>query len=188
MRNLVLIAGLGIALAGCDKGPSTEESARQTGDIRLENATAEEVIKQAAAAESKNRIQPGEWENSVQILSADMPGAPEMLRKKMNEEIKKPRTNKECKKADDAKAIDFAKLAPAAQGCTFPKYVIADGKIDADMVCTGAFGPIKMSIKGTQGTSAYDITVTQSQPLPGQSAESKMTLRATGKRLGDCKS
>lgn len=188
MRKLVLIMGLGAALAGCNKGPSTEDSARKTGDIRLENASAEEVLKQAAAAQDKNKIQPGEWENTVQLVTSEMPGAPEMLRKQMEAEMKKPpEAKKECKRAEDVKAIDFTKLAPAAQGCTFPKYVVADGRIDANMVCKGPFGPVRMTIGGTQTPTSYDITMTQQQAMPGQSAESKMTIRATGKRLGDCK-
>lgn len=188
MRKLVLLAGLGVALAGCDKGPSTEDSARSSGEIRLENATAEEVMKQAAAAQEKNRMQPGEWENTFQLVSADMPGAPEMLRKKMAEEAKKPpSTTRECRKAEDAKAMDFTKLAPATQGCTFPKYVMANGKVDAKMECKGPFGPVKMTINGTQSPSSYDMTVTTEQTPPGGSAQSKMTIRATGKRLGECK-
>jgi hypothetical protein len=188
MRVLVLTIGLGVALAGCNKGPSTEDSARQTGDIRLENATAEEVLKQAAAAQSKNKIQPGEWENTVQLVASEMPGAPEVLRKRMEAETKKPpEAKKECRKVDDVKAIDFTKLAPAAQGCTFPKYVVADGRIDANMVCKGPFGPVRMTINGSQTPTSYDITMTQQQALPGQNAESTMTIRATGKRLGDCK-
>ncbi|HEX8301618.1 DUF3617 domain-containing protein [Sphingomonas sp.] len=188
MRKLLLMMSVGAALAGCDKGPSTAESAAKTGDIRLENATAEEVMKQAAAAQDKNKMQPGEWENTVQLVSAEMPGVPEMLRKQMEAEAKKPpETKKECKKEEDSKAIDFTKLAPAAQGCTFPKYVAADGKLDAEMECKGPFGPVKMTISGSQSSTSYGITMTQAQSMPGQTAQSKMTIRATGKRIGACK-
>lgn len=186
MRKLVMTIGLCAALAGCNKGATTEESARKTGDIRLENASADEVIKQAAAAQDKNRMQPGEWENSVQLVSVEMPGAPEALRKQMEAEVKKPpETRKECRKAEDASGLDFTKLAPAAKGCAFPKYVVADGKIEADMVCEGPTGSAKITIRGSQSATSYDVTMTQS--LPGQGAENKMTVRTTGKRIGDCK-
>lgn len=189
MRNLVLIAGLGMALAGCNKGPSTEETAKATGEIRLENASAEEVMKQAAAAQDKNQIKPGEWENTVHLISAEMPGAPEMLRKQMEAETKKPpEAKKECKRAEDVKAVDFSKLAPQAQGCVFPTYVIAGGRIDATMECKSPAGPVKMTIHGTQTSTAYDITMTQEQSIPGAPGPSKMTIKATGKRLGDCQS
>ncbi|RYY28317.1 MAG: DUF3617 domain-containing protein [Sphingomonadales bacterium] len=189
MRNLVLIVGLGVAVAGCNKGPTTEETARATGDIRLENVSAEEVMKQAAAAQDKNKIQPGEWENTLQILAVEMPGAPEALRKQIEAEAKKPpETKKECKKAEDAKAIDFSQMGAVTKGCTFSKYVQANGKIDADMACNGPFGPVSMQIAGTQTATAYDVTMTQLQTAPGASAQSKLTVRASGKRLGECKS
>jgi hypothetical protein len=188
MRVSLLALSAAIALAGCNNGPSTAESAAKTGDIRLENATAEEVVKQVAAAQDKNKIQPGEWENSVQIVAAEMPGVPEAMRKQVEAETKKaPQVTKECKKAEDAKAMDFSRLAPAAQGCTFPKYVAAGGKIDANMECKGPAGLIQMTITGTQSPTAYDITMTQSQAMPGATGQSKMTLKASGKRIGECK-
>lgn len=186
MRKLLLTMALGAALTGCNKGPSTEESARATGDIRLENASAEEVIKQAAAAQGKNQIQPGEWENSVQVVAMEMPGLPEAFRKKMEDETKAPTVKKECKTAADAKAVDFAKLAPVAQGCTFAKYVLSGGKVEADMVCKGPMGAVAMTINGTQSPTSYDMTMTQT--LDGPKGKAKTTIRASGKRLGDCKS
>lgn len=188
MRATLLALATLTVLAGCNNGPSTAESAAKTGDIRLENATAEEVMKQASAAQDKNKIQPGEWENTVQIVSADMPGVPEAIRRQMETEMKKaPESRKECRKPEDAKAIDFTKIAPAAQNCTFPRYIAADGKVDALMECKGPFGPVKMAINGTQSSTAYDITMTQTQAMPGQTKESTMQIRATGKRLGECK-
>lgn len=187
MRKLVLIAGLGVVLAGCNKGPSTEETARSSGEIRLENVSAAEVMKQAAAAQDKNRIQPGEWENTVQIVAAEMPGAPEVLRRQIEAEAKKPaQTKKECKKADD-KAIDFSQVGAVTKDCTFAKYVLAGGKIDASMECQAPFGPVRMTISGTQSATAYDVTMTQVQTPPGQSEPSKLTIRTSGKRLGECK-
>lgn len=187
MRVLVLMMGLGVALAGCNKGPSTEETARATGDIRLENVSAEEVMRQAAAAQDKNKVQPGEWENTLQIVSVEMPGAPEMLRKQIEAEAKKPpESKKECKKAEDAKTIDFSQMGAVTKDCMFAKYVVAGGAIDAKMECKGPFGPVKMTISGTQTAAAYDVTMTQLQATPGQS-ESKLTIRASGKRLGECK-
>lgn len=189
MRKLVLMAGLGVALAGCNKAPTTEETARQTGDVRLQNVSAEEVMKQVAAAQDKNQVQPGEWENTLQIVSVEMPGAPEMLRKQIEAEARKPpESKKECKKAESAKALDFSQMGAVTKDCIFPNYVMAGGKIDANMECKGPFGPVKMAISGTQTATAYDITMTQLQTAPGQSAQSKLTIRASGKRLGECKS
>lgn len=188
MRTLVALVGFGIAVAGCNSGPSTEESAGKTGEIRLENATAEEVVKQAKAAQAKNRIQPGEWENSARIVSFSLPGAPDALKAQLDEELKKPPTvKKECRSEKDADANDLAQIIPQASGCTFPKYQLAGGKIDAQMECPGPTGPVSMTVSGTQSATAYDLTLTQIQPVPGQTEKSTVTMQTTGKRLGDCK-
>lgn len=189
MRRLTLAAASVLALAACKPGPSTVESARETGEIRLENASTEEVVRQNEAARGKHRIEPGQWENSYQLVSIDMPGLPEgPLREQMMAETKRPpRVVRECRKAADDKAIDFTKLSPTQQNCRFGKYVLAGGRIDATMECQGPFGPIRMSIAGTQSGAAYDVTMTQSTTAPGQTAQSKMTMRMTGKRVGDCK-
>ena len=192
MRHLVLAAGTlsalsSLALSGCG-GPSTADSARRTGEIRLENATAEEGIKQSQAAQGKNRIEPGQWESSFQLVSMDLPGVPEgPLREQMLAETKKPpRVVRECKKAEDAKGIDFSTLSPEQRNCRFPKYEIAGGKIAAEMECQGPLGPVRMTISGTQSPTAYDITMTQSQAGPKADQGSKMVVRVKGKRIGDC--
>lgn len=188
MRRAIFTATMLLPLAACGFGPSTEDSARQSGEIRLENATMEEVAKQTVAAEEKTRSEPGQWENSYQLVALDVTGAPEPLAARMKAELgKPPRVNRACRKAEDARPIDFAKLSPMQRGCTFPKYVMAGGKIDAKMECDGPFGKVRMTMAGTQSKTAYDVTMTQSQAVPGQARESSMTIRVTGKRIGECK-
>ena len=190
MRHLVLAAGTlsalsGLALSGCG-GPSTEESARRTGEIRLENATAGDALKQAEAARGKNRIEPGQWEDSFELVSMDLPGVPEgPLRDQMMAQAGKPRVVRACKKADD-KAIDPGALSSEQRNCRFPKYEVAGGRIAAEMECQGPLGTIRMSLAGTQSPTAYDVTMTQRQKMPGGSQESTTVFRVTGKRVGDC--
>ena len=102
MRLTIIAAGaLLLPLAACNQGPSTEESARQTGDIRLENASIEEVAKQSAAADAKTASQPGEWENSFQLTALETGGVPEPMASKMKAEVgKPPKTEKSCRTAE----------------------------------------------------------------------------------------
>lgn len=190
MRFTILAAGaLLLPLAACDKGPSTEESARATGEIRLENATMEEVAKQAAAAEAKAPSQkPGQWETSVQLVALETGGVPEPMASKMKEELgKPPKTEQGCRKAEDLKPLDASKFGPMAAGCKFPKYTFAGGKMDAVMECDTPMGKSHATFKGTQSATAFDLTLSQSQTVPGQTKATSMTLRVTGKRLGECK-
>lgn len=187
MRLTILAAGALLPLAACG-GPSTEESARRSGDIQLENASMEEVAKQTLAAGEKTRSDPGQWENSYQLLALDITGVPENVAGPMKAELgKPPKVVSLCKKAEDSQAIDITKLSPMQRGCTFPKYVMAGGKIDAKMECQGPYGAVRMTIAGTQSKTAYDVTIEQTQQMPGQPKESRMKIRLTGKRTGDCK-
>lgn len=189
MRLTILAAGaLLLPLAACHKGPSTEESARQTGEIRLENASMEEVAKQSAAADAKTAAQPGQWENSVQLVALETGGIPEPMASQMKAEVgKPPRTETGCRKADEVKPMDISKLPPMQRGCTFPKYNVVAGKVDATMQCDTPMGKATMTMAGTQTKTSYDLTVTQRQTVTGQTKESSMTVRMTGKRLGECK-
>jgi len=190
MRLTILAAGaLLLPLAACNKGPSTEESARATGEIRLENASIEEVAKQAAAAEAKTPSQkPGQWQNSFQLIALETGGVPEPMASQMKAEVgKPPKTETSCRKAEDVKPLDLSKLSPMQRGCTFPKYVVVAGKVDAVMECDTPMGKSRMTISGTQGQTSYDLTMTQRQTVPGQTKESSMTVRMVGKRLGECK-
>jgi hypothetical protein len=189
MRFTILAAGaLLLPLAACNKGPSTEESARATGDIRLENASMEEVAKQSAAAETKVAPQPGQWENSVQLVALETGGIPEPMASQMKAEVgKPPKTETGCRKAEEVKPMDLSKLPTMQRGCSFPKYLAASGKVDAVMQCDTPMGKATMTMAGTQTKTGYDLTITQRQTATGQTKESSMTVRMTGKRLGECK-
>lgn len=189
MRFTILAAGaLLLPLAACHKGPSTEQSARETGEIRLENASVEEVAKQSLAAEPKTAAKAGQWESSVQLLAADPGDMPEPMASKMKAEVgKPPKTESGCRKAEELKPFDPSQLGPMAANCKFSKYMFAGGKVDAAMECNTPMGKSHTSFKGSQTPTSMDLTMTQGQTLPGQKKETSMTVRVTGKRLGECK-
>lgn len=55
------------------------------------------------------------------------------------------------------------------------------------MECESPMGKAHVSFQGSQTSTALDLTMTQSQTPPGQSKPTSMTMRITGKRLGECK-
>lgn len=189
MRLTILAAGaLLLPLAACNKGPSTEQSARETGEIRLENASMEEVAKQSVAADAKAPGQPGLWETGVQLVALDPGAVPEPMASKMKEDVgKPPRVEQTCRKAGDVKPFDVSKLGPMSAGCKFPKYNFVGGKMDAVMECDTPMSKAHATFSGTQSPTAFDLTMTQRQTVPGQAKETSMTVRITGKRLGECK-
>ncbi|MEN2710256.1 DUF3617 domain-containing protein [Sphingomonas sp. NPDC092331] len=188
MRLTIFAAGALLPLAACNQGPSTEESARRTGDIRLENASVEEVAKQAAAAETKAPGKPGQWETSMQLVALEPGAMPEAIAAKMQEDVgKPPRTERGCRKTDELKPLDISRLGAMAPGCRFSKYRFVGGKLDAAMECDTPMGKAQASFSGTQTPTAFDLTMTQRQTPTGQAKATSMTLRLTGKRLGECK-
>jgi len=188
MRFTILAAGALLPLAACNQGPSTEESARRTGDVRLENASVEEVAKQAVAADAKAPAQSGQWETGVQLVALEPGGMPEQIAAKMKEDVgKPPRTERGCRKAEELKPFDVSKLGTMASGCRFSKYRFVGGKLDAAMACDTPMGKAQMRFAGTQTPTAFDLTMTQRQTPAGQTKETSMTVRMTGKRIGECK-
>ncbi len=189
MRLTILAAGALLPLAACSQGPSTEESARQTGVIQLENASMEDVAKQSAAAEAKAPGQSaGQWEEGEQLVALEAGGAPEEKVAPLKAEIgKPPRMRSGCRTAQDVKPFDVTQFPAMQSVCRFPKFSSKSGKVDAVMECTTPAGPSRVSITGTQGPNAYDLTMKRSMTMPGQTKESSMTIRLTGKRLGACK-
>lgn len=190
MRLTILAAGaLLLPLAACNKGPSTEESARATGEIRLDNASMEEVSKQAVAAEGKAPVtQPGQWEETMQMIGLEAGSATEAQIAPLKAQVGKPPEKRTmCRAATDPKPFDVSKFPQMAQTCRFAKYYSVGGKVEAVMNCDVPGGKSSVSIAGTQNATAYDLTMKQSQTMTGQPKESSVTLRVTGKRLGECK-
>lgn len=189
MRLTIFAAGALLPLAACNQGPSTEESARQTGEIRLENASMEEVAKQSAAAEAKAPSQaPGQWEEGEQLVALETGGAPEEKVAPLKAQIgKPPQMRSGCRTAEDVKPFDVSKFPTMQSICRFQKYTSSAGKVDAVMECNTPMGPSRVAIAGTQSANAYDLTLKRSMTVTGQAKESSMTVRVTGKRLGACK-
>lgn len=189
MRLTILAAGALLPLAACNQAPSTEESARQTGVVRLENASMEDVAKQSAAAEAKAPGQsPGQWEEGEQLVGIEAGGAPEAQVAPLKAQVgKPPQMRSGCRTAQDVKPFDVSQFPAMQSICRFPRFKSAGGKVDAVLECTTPKGPSRVTVTGTQSPNAYDLTMKRSMTLPGQAKESSMTIRLTGKRLGACK-
>jgi hypothetical protein len=77
------------------------------------------------------------------------------------------------------------------QNCTFEKFSMAGGRMDAVMTCNaGAQGKMKMTMGGPYGGDNYalDSEITMSGAT-GTAGKGEMKIKAsnTGKRTGECK-
>lgn len=142
--------------------------------------TEEEVAAELAELD----LEPGRWETSTLILSADGP-----LPRSVLDRIEGRRTGAaSCITAEQAERPSATFLA-AQQGsdCTYRDFAVEDGRLSATMTCSGGRLPAAMEtrLSGTYAARAYDLDVEMATGGPGGAA---MTIRArsTGRRVGDC--
>lgn len=134
-----------------------------------------------AAWAQSTPVTPGQWDISVRIDSAEMPGMPAAVARMMT-----GRTThvKHCITAADA-ARGPQDLLRSNSGCQFTRYSMAGGKLSSEMTCrqggatttttsTGSFTPTSFTATGR--------SVTAGGPMP-----MTMTSTSTGRLLGPCR-
>ena len=175
-KLLVSVAALSL-IAGCsDKG------ADQDGDGTI---TSEEVAKEM----NKVTLEPGEWENTVEIVDVKIDGLPEGMPAGVMDSMKgKVTTSKSCitkEQAENPGAQFFA--AQEETKCEVKKFDMSGGAVSSEMTCNdmgGAPGSMTMKMDGQYGPSSYDMTMN----MVGGAAGMKMniTAKSNGKRIGSC--
>ncbi|PXA83831.1 DUF3617 domain-containing protein [Nostoc sp. 3335mG] len=175
MRFIAPIAIVALlALAGCDKSGGDS--------VSMKNASLDDVAKT-----QKAKIQPGEWEVTVEMVDqkitggpANMPTPPKMP----------PQTMKTCitpEQVNRPEGMFSGGMGELKKNCTYDSFQMSDGKIDAKMHCTMPNGmKIEATNSGTfsatELTSDSNSTVTG---LPGGMSSSSHT-KMSAKRVGEC--
>lgn len=175
-KLLVSIAVLGL-IGGC-----SEQGADQDGDGKI---TAEEVAKEM----NRVTLEPGEWENTVEIVDVEIDGLPEGMPANMMDSMKgKVTTTKSCitkEEAENPGAQFFA--AQEKTNCEVKKFDMSGGAVSSKMACSnmgGSPGNMTMVMDGQYGPSSYDMTMN----MKGGASNIKMNISAksSGKRIGNC--
>lgn len=175
MRSIAPITIVALmALAACSK---------QSGDsVSMKNASLEDVAKT-----QKAKIQPGEWEVTMEMIDQKVtggpPGMPAMPKSP-------PITTKTCitpEQVNRPEGMFSGGMDSLKKDCTYDSFSMVDGKIDAKMHCQMPNGiKIEATNSGTFSATALssesNSTVTG---LPGGMSSSSHT-RMTAKRIGEC--
>lgn len=175
MRSIAPITIVALlALAACGK---------QGGDsVSLKNASIDDV-----ARTQKAKIQPGEWQMTVEMIDQKVtggpPGMPAMPKSP-------PVVTKTCitpEQVNRPEGMFSGGMGDLKKDCTYDSFSMADGKIDAKMHCQMPNG---MKIEATNsGTfSATELSSDSSSTvtgLPGGMTSSSHT-KLTAKRIGEC--
>lgn len=163
-----------LALAACNKAPDEPKT--------VEQATAE--MKDSAV-----KMLPGKWQTTVEIVKFDIPGAPPEAKQMMQGAMAANTVEACVTQAEvDKGPNDFFKNMQDGN-CSFSRFNVAGGTVDAAMSCTGSKmgGEVNATMNGvmTPESSAVKVNsvITGSQ-MPGGKIE--METKVTSKRVGDC--
>ncbi|WP_066480430.1 MULTISPECIES: DUF3617 domain-containing protein [unclassified Sphingomonas] len=187
----ILIAPMILMLAACGGGSggnSTVEQAAETGEVDLTNAAPGEVAKQAKASGAM-RLNPGEWETTVEVVDIDIPGMPkggphsDVM--KVMREAKTTVTN--CVTPEEAENPESGVFTGSNGQCRYERFRMGGGRIDGTLACRGkdGGGDMRMSVNGTFSDTAFALD----NAMETRMGDSVMKMRAkvSGKRIGACK-
>ncbi len=164
-------------IAGC-----SDAGADRDGDGKI---TTEEV----AMEMNKVTLEPGEWENTVEIVDVKIEGLPAGAPAGIMDSMKgQVTTSKSCitkEQAEDPGAEFFA--AQEENNCEVKKFTMSGGAVSSEMVCSnmgGAPGNMTMAMDGQYGPSNYDMTMNMNGGAGGMKMD--ITAKSIGKRIGAC--
>lgn len=177
MKKLLLLAPL--ALAACNSGPSVEAT----------NASAEEVANKVAASGAAPQLSPGRWEGTVNIVSMEIPGMPPEAAAKMKSAMGTGQPFNSCLTPEQAKkpAADF--FTGGQKDCTYEKFSMDSGKLDAKMQCKTGGMTVDMTMDGKFASDSFQLAMTsKSAGMPGQPMSAHtMNMKMEARRTGECK-
>lgn len=166
-----------LALAACNKAP----------EVKVKNATVEEVAAQVKANGGPQvKLQAGEWQIDTGMKLVEAKGIPEAAAAQMRTAMERTNTAKQClTKEDVEKPNVFA--GKDNSRCKYDNFEMGGGKVKALMHCPGQAGSeMVMTMDGSYGPTEYAVNAAMDMRMPGSGQSMKMTMRTTGKRLGEC--
>ncbi|MEW4467611.1 DUF3617 domain-containing protein [Parasphingorhabdus sp. JC815] len=175
MNKIVLAVAASALMASCS---SNSADADNDGNI-----SADEVAK----VMNEVTLEPGEWENTVEITDVNIEGLPKGAPANMMDRMKTTTVSKSCiteEQAKDPGAEFFA--AQKETNCEVKKFDMSGGAISSEMSCTdeGAPGKMTMKMDGQYGPSSYDMTLKMNGGAAGMKMD--ITAKSNGKRIGAC--
>lgn len=170
-------AGAMLSLGGC--GSKEEASGPKS---------MEEVKQEAAQLE---RPEPGQYKQTVEITRLEVPGMPKEAAEQMKAMMTASQESVICltKEDTDKGYRDMFKDVGKGNQCSYSRFDVDGGKLDAQMDCASAQeGTATMKINGSVSPGGSDVTIDMDvkggqQPMGNM----KMTMHMTTQRVGDCK-
>ncbi len=175
MKKIILSVAAVTLIAGCS---SNKADADGDGNI-----SADEVAK----VMNEVTLEPGEWENTVEIVDVKIEGLPEGAPANIMDSMKTTTVTKTCITEEQAKNPGAEFFAAQEQtDCKIKKFDMSGGAINSEMSCSnvGAPGNMNMAMTGQYGPSSYEMTMTMDGGAGGM--KMNITAKNNGKRIGSC--
>lgn len=172
-RFIALPLVAAVALSACNSG----------GSVTAENESADAVARKVAAADIKP--QAGKWESVVKFEKLDIDGVPQQAKAAMAKQMATDHRFTSCLTPEQVNKPNGGFFAGGGEDCTYKRFTMAGGKVDAEMTCGKAPYQQAMSMNGTYSDTSYDIKVnSQSEVQPGKPMT--VALAVASKRVGEC--
>lgn len=195
MRSTLLVPFAALTLAGCGSAPagnatasSTTTTTTATTPTTNTSATSQTTATTATSAgiptAASLGIRPGKWENKVEILDMEMPGAPPQMAAAIRKGMasRQPEAVTSCLSPEDAAKGPANAMLDKAH-CSFTKADTGGGHISTAMTCNMPNGTLSTQGEGVYTPTSY--TVEGHGSLTGRMSMT-MHTRTAGKWLGEC--
>jgi hypothetical protein len=172
MRTILFVTAAALALTGCNQG------------VSLTNATPEEAAK-AMKDQGITGLAAGEWETTIQVLEAEMPGLPKASAEKLSKASAEMRKHSYCITPEEAAKPGGSFLTgDKSSKCNVEKLEMNGGRIEQIVSCPDPDGKpgMRMSTSGTYTSTTMDGTAQMEM-----GGFMKMKVKLSSRRVGECK-
>lgn len=151
-------------------------------DATIENGAAGEdvVEKMRDAVEEGSLMAPGEYETRVEIVDVEMPGLPDEFAEQVRAAMGKPFRG--CLTEADLDRPDESFFAGENSDCSYDKFDMTDGRVNASMRCVAEGSTQRMTMVGQYREDGYDMKVEMTSDDP----QSRMSWNINAQRVGNC--
>lgn len=175
MKRITIIAAAGAALlvAGCSGGNADADG---NGQISVKEAADK-------AKDAMPRPQPGLYKTTVTMTGLEIPGMPPEM---AGHGAGLTTTSEHCLTEAEVEK-GFGELVKKGQDgeCSYERFALAGGTIDAVMVCNAQGRTARMEMTGTTTETGADLSAKMAMEFDG-AGKGTMSFTAKHERLGDC--
>jgi len=178
MHKALILFSCTAMLAACNSEP----------EVKMENASIGEVATEMRKQASNDSfVNPGQWQQTVTLVSIDAPGMPPEAKSMMEQAMGQAQVHNVCLSAEQAKSPKEDFFAGADKNCRYEHFNWGAGKIDLKLNCKHPGATQTMVLVGDYEPDSYTMTMTATNEGGGPAEQMVMTMKVDAKRTGKCK-